>query len=487
MKIPRIPQNYIHKIKITALMRLLLALCIVAITTLVRPNAVQAVLEVPGWIIACNYSHSLKDDPIVFPNQPGAAHLHDFVGGRSTNAFSTFDSLRAGGTACLLPGDTSSYWVPALFKNGARVLPTGKEANALLYYRRVGAPEGTIVQPFPPGLKMLIGNAHAMSPQENPGLGTKIDFRCASGAGNAFAFPPAQCDTGVMVITFTFPNCWDGQNLDSADHLSHMSYPDSGRCPASHPVTLPSLKAFFRYAVGIEPIGTITLDSGPYYTAHMDFFNAWDPTALQRLVTNCINAGIDCGTNPSFTVFSDVWTDYWAAEFIERVYAAGITGGCGVAPLKYCPEDVVTRAQMAVFLLRGIHRSSYTPPDVGGNTGFNDVSPSYWSAAWIKQLAAEGITAGCSSGYYCPEAPINRAQMAVFLLRAKQGASYTPPAVGSSTGFGDVPSNHWAAAWIKQLVAQGIAVGCESGNYCPEAPVTRSQMAVFLVRTFNLP
>jgi hypothetical protein len=77
--------------------------------------------------------------------------------------------------------------------------------------------------------------------------------------------------------------------------------------------------------------------------------------------------------------------------------------------------------------------------------------------------------------------------MAVFLLRSKHGASYTPPAVGSGTGFGDVPPDYWAAAWIKQLVTEGITSGCGGGNYCPEAPVTRAQMAVFLVRTFGLP
>jgi hypothetical protein len=77
--------------------------------------------------------------------------------------------------------------------------------------------------------------------------------------------------------------------------------------------------------------------------------------------------------------------------------------------------------------------------------------------------------------------------MAVFLLRSKYGASYTPPAVGSSTGFGDVPPSYWAAAFVKQLVAEGITVGCGGGNYCPEQSVTRAQMAVFLVRTFSLP
>jgi sugar lactone lactonase YvrE len=185
--------------------------------------------------------------------------------------------------------------------------------------------------------------------------------------------------------------------------------------------------------------------------------------------------------------FADVPFPYWASSFIERLYAAGITGGCSLSPLNYCPEDTVTRAQMAVFLLRGIHGASYAPPGVGAGTGFGDVPPSYWSATFIKQLAAEGITTGCGNGNYCPEHPVTRAQMAVFLLRSKYGAGYVPPDVAGSTGFGDVPANYWSAAWIKQLVTEGITSGCGGGNYCPEQPVTRAQMAVFLVRTFGLP
>jgi hypothetical protein len=191
------------------------------------------------------------------------------------------------------------------------------------------------------------------------------------------------------------------------------------------------------------------------------------------------------GTPP--TTFGDVPASYWAYDFIERLYSAGITGGCSTNPLMYCPEQTVTRAQMAVFLLRGIHGSAYTPPAVGGSTGFGDVPTDYWAAAFIKQLAAEGITTGCGNGNYCPEHPVTRAQMAVFLLRSEHGAAYTPPGVGAGTGFGDVPPDYWAATWIKQLVAEAITSGCGSGNYCPEDPVTRAQMAVFLVRTFNLP
>jgi hypothetical protein len=188
-----------------------------------------------------------------------------------------------------------------------------------------------------------------------------------------------------------------------------------------------------------------------------------------------------------YGTFADVAYGYWAENFIQRLYDAGITGGCSTSPQLYCTESQVSRDQMAVFLERGIHGSSYTPPAPGAGTGFADVGVTYWAAAWIKQLAAEGITGGCAAGIYCPGAAVTRAQMAVFLLRSKYGASYSPPAVGDSTGFGDVDPAYWAAAWIKQLVAEGITAGCGTATYCPETPVTRAQMAVFLVRTFNLP
>ncbi|MBK9206874.1 MAG: S-layer homology domain-containing protein [Anaerolineales bacterium] len=184
--------------------------------------------------------------------------------------------------------------------------------------------------------------------------------------------------------------------------------------------------------------------------------------------------------------FSDVPGAYWSWSWIERLYAAGITGGCATSPsLAYCPDSSVTRAQMAVFLLKGMHGSSYTPPAVGGSTGFGDVAADYWAAAWIKQLAAEGITSGCGAGNYCPETIVTRAQMSIFLLKAKHGSSYSPPA---ATGdFTDVPVGYWADKWIEQLAVEGITGGCGVGVYCPDSPVTRAQMAVFLVKTFTLP
>jgi chitodextrinase len=190
-------------------------------------------------------------------------------------------------------------------------------------------------------------------------------------------------------------------------------------------------------------------------------------------------------TNSGGTIFADVPANYWARSYIERLYSAGITGGCGVSPLSYCPTSPVTRAQMAIFLLRAEHGSGYVPPAASG-TVFGDVSASYWAAAWIEQLAAEGITGGCGSGSYCPEGIVSRDQMAVFLLRTEHGSGYVPP-LGSGSLFGDVSASYWAGAWIEQLVAEGIAAGCGNGNFCPTISVTRDQMAVFLVRTFHLP
>ena len=187
------------------------------------------------------------------------------------------------------------------------------------------------------------------------------------------------------------------------------------------------------------------------------------------------------------TTFDDVYYDHWAYEWIERLYQAGVTSGCKTSPLKYCPQQNVTRAEMAKFLLKGVHGSTYAAPTVGMSTGYFDVPISHWAAMWIRQLSIEGITSGCGGGNYCPENYVTRAEMAKFLLKAKNGSGYMPPDVGTSTGFFDVPTSFWAAAWIKELAKEGITSGCDVGNYCPQANVTRAEVAKFLALTFDLP
>ncbi len=123
---------------------------------------------------------------------------------------------------------------------------------------------------------------------------------------------------------------------------------------------------------------------------------------------------------PATGVFADVppgsLGGHWAADWIEQLYRDGVTAGCTTNPLRYCPENPITRAEMAVYLLKARYGAGYTPPPASGRV-FGDVPAGYWAAAWIEQLAAAGITAGCRGRDYCPERPVTRAEMAVFLVK----------------------------------------------------------------------
>jgi glucose/arabinose dehydrogenase len=198
------------------------------------------------------------------------------------------------------------------------------------------------------------------------------------------------------------------------------------------------------------------------------------------------------GTSAAKTVdinptFLDVPTSNFAYLYIQAVYNAGVTAGCG--PRLYCPDASTSRAQMAVFLLKASQGSSYLPPACTG-TVFNDV-PCTGGAfdPWIEDLASRLITGGCqvSPPLYCPAATVTRAQMAVFLLKTSQTPSYLPPACTGMV-FNDVPCTGGAFdPWIEDLAGRSITGGCGGGAYCPGSAVTRAQMAVFITKTFNLP
>ncbi len=205
-------------------------------------------------------------------------------------------------------------------------------------------------------------------------------------------------------------------------------------------------------------------------------FAAWDGQTDSNLGTVTVQA---------HGSFADVPIGYWAGNWIERLYHSGVTAGCGTNPLVYCPEQVVTRAEMAVLIEAAKRGTGFVPPRAAGI--FGDVPSNYWAADWIEQLFNDHITAGCSVTplLYCPESPVTRAEMAVFLMVAEHGASCPPPAA-TGTVFTDVPASYWAAPWIEQLDVEGITAGCGNGMFCPEAPVTRAQMAVFLTTMFKL-
>jgi uncharacterized repeat protein (TIGR03803 family) len=187
-----------------------------------------------------------------------------------------------------------------------------------------------------------------------------------------------------------------------------------------------------------------------------------------------------------FSDFLDVpQTDIFHAA-VESVFRRGVTAGCGNG--SYCSNDPVTRAQAAVFLLKSTLGAAHVPPPCTGAL-FADVPCTGGPFdPWIEELAALQITAGCAPGLYCPDDAVTREQMAVLLLKARESAAYAPPACAGvfedvactpGTGFSD---------WIEEVARRGITGGCSEtpALYCPTEPNSRSQMAAFLTKTFDL-
>ncbi|HWH45288.1 MAG TPA: DUF1996 domain-containing protein [Thermoleophilaceae bacterium] len=267
--------------------------------------------EAATFKLTCARSHSLEDDPIVSPGKPGAAHLHEFLGNTSTNAFSTHASLRAAPGRCRVYGDTeadrSAYWIPALEQRNQLLLGFTqiKPSSSVLYYVTNHRP-ATDVRAFPAGLKLIAGDAHAAVPQPT----SIVKWHCYYGTPVGGGTRP-HCDdnddtdgrTPGLRLELNFPSCWDGVRLDSPDHKSHLAYAEDRytRCPATHPVPVPRIQMFVFYLspggpdADVSPLpGAVRLTSGGQLTMHGDFFEAWDPAKLDGFVRNCLHAGLNC-------------------------------------------------------------------------------------------------------------------------------------------------------------------------------------------------
>jgi hypothetical protein len=247
------------------------------------------IVRVAEFLAVCPPSHRLPDDPIVFPRLPGASHMHSFFGNTSTNANSDINSLLSSPSNCNPSIDLSSYWVPTLYRDNVPVEPD----TPTFYYLGEGVRDDVIarIQPLPLGLRIVAGNAKATAPDA-----TTISRWSCLHAGQV---PPGKdfvnCPAGTMMESYLdFPQCWNGRDLDSADHKSHMAYPVNGDCPATHPVPVPKLRQVLRYPVNGDP-SHFRLASGAGFTMHGDFFNAWPEAEMLRRVRDCINPIIKCG------------------------------------------------------------------------------------------------------------------------------------------------------------------------------------------------
>jgi Domain of unknown function (DUF1996) len=273
-----------------------LVMCLVSVTLpLTRAVALRQSQAV--WSVKCDVSHRAPDDPIVFPAQAGRSHMHDFFGNVSTDADSSTASLVKAGSSCLEgidAVDRAAYWTPSLLNGDAVVTAVPGEQRIDAYYAVLD--KRMPVRPIPFGLRMIAGNAKATSPQPLD----VAHFNCLRHPnGGQVTRPSASIPTcpggSYLSAKISFPGCWDGKNLDSPDHKSHMAYPVRGACPVSHPVGLPSVGIRVRWkTVRGVPSSRLSLSSGGQLSLHADFWNVWNPAAMQWLVTNCLNQSRNC-------------------------------------------------------------------------------------------------------------------------------------------------------------------------------------------------
>ena len=257
----------------------------------------------PGAIFTCQATGQIGNiDPIVSPGVP-SGHPHVFYGARDLTTIETTASLRTKSTSCVESDNRSGLWLPEVREDGVLLTPgqtaIGGGKHMLIYYRcTFNAATCANIVGFADGTRFVMGNARASSPAENPELGTDVIFKCGPGSGADLPYPPSQCDSGVLVISFRSDPCIALGATHSWDHRSHLVDPVRGVCPSGYEPTM-RVEQFFRFWVGTDPIGMITLGGYPWWTAHSDYLFGWNRPAFENFTMTCVNANRDCGTNPS--------------------------------------------------------------------------------------------------------------------------------------------------------------------------------------------
>ncbi len=271
----------------------------------------------------CNAGQISFDDPIVYPGQPGKSHLHQFFGNTAADASSTYASLRTtGDSTCTSRLNRSAYWMPAMMNGHGQVV---RPDYVSIYYKRRPAndPEckrqGTACVGIPRGLRFIFGFDMLNHKSRRTGGGY---FNCDGQTGIAGHYPSIvdaakNCPIGNKLgAVISAPDCWNGKDLDSPDHRSHVAYGSYGydgafRCPPSHPFIIPTftLGAWYSVDETLDRSGAwngafdswhLSSDNMPGMpmkpgtTFHTDWFGAWDDDVMQIWTDNCVNKLLNC-------------------------------------------------------------------------------------------------------------------------------------------------------------------------------------------------
>ncbi|KAB8230286.1 DUF1996 domain-containing protein [Aspergillus alliaceus] len=337
-----------------------------------------------------------RADPIVNPGTVGG-HVHTISGGNAFAFSMDYESARSSEcSSCPIKQDLSNYWTPTLYyhaPNGSFIsVPQGGDGDGAaggmtVYYLQRPGQNNDKLYAFPRGFRMLAGDPFKRNYTADF-ESQAVSYACLDYNGPAKpetnGFPDYNCPDGLRVQIF-FPSCWDGKNLDSPDHQSHMAYPvsgtyDNGICPDTHPVHLVSL--FFEviwqtnlfaadWHGNIQPF--VLANGDPTgFGMHGDFVNGWDIDVLQTAIDQCTNDSgrlEDCVTSDNKPVFDFFTNEECQACKLPTLVDEQIDGtldqlpGCN--PLTYGPERAQPVPCVGAMGIRGLRSGRLQQPHLG--------------------------------------------------------------------------------------------------------------------------
>jgi hypothetical protein len=372
----------------------------------------------------------------------------------------------AGGTAVLVTGPGSTIPISSGVVNFEDIPYLPVSAGATYYYN-VTANNPSVTQLF---YIPLYNSAATFSSGFTPAITVNLGPTASEAPTNVPRFLGGAPSTGV------------GFTETATVSLTSIAADSTGGSPQTLTVTPPSSSCTWSAStedswIQLSPLsgtgpGTLTVTLSPNTTG-ADLTGDIYVNSASIYVTEAFTA----------QVFADVPPTNYDFDGVNLLSTGGITNGCSAVPFDFCPFEDIVRSQMAIFLVRAILHTDDFPYST--TPYFSDVPAGSFGFQWIQKMYELGITQGCGPGLFCPNDQATRAQMAVFLIRLRYGSTYIfdyPP----TPYFTDVTPSTFGWSWIQRMAEDNITSGCGYQLYCPNNPVTRGDMATFVMRAaFN--
>ncbi|KAJ3793071.1 hypothetical protein GGU11DRAFT_801138 [Lentinula aff. detonsa] len=474
-----------------------------ALFTLAALSSVQAYFLVG----VRNILVSERLDPILSPGAV-SGHTHSVVGGSNFGMNITTDSLRDSQcTSMPIEQDKSNYWYPHLYfehKNGSFSALDVGNVMYVCYYLYNDAEEGqaNTVQAFPDNFRMISGDMTLRSYNASSYAQQAVTFLCLDFNGVSTKYnmlPPVSCPSGIRA-QINFPMCWDGKNVDSADHKSHVAFPsggpDSGTCDdPAFPVTIPRVFIEGYWSTGewdaIRDTDAMN-STQPYvfsygdptgYGYHADFYNGWESGILQNVLDKCActSAGFGdatcCGDLGVFTL--DTSGTCAITSIVDEQVLGTLDQLPGNNPVQYGPEDATINAATSVpAILSPAYVYTGSTPTATGNI----VTSASGASAAVATAAASSITVSAATTTAASSITVSAASAsasasasaATSEVSSSDSGSVSSTDTGASTSGNEELVAPTAASSSSVSTSDSVATATSSSSVAASATVSSS-------------